>query len=413
MSVVLRELQALCEGGPLGDLSDGQLLDRFVARREGADFEAIIRRHGPMVWGLCRRIIRDHHDSEDAFQATFLVLARRAASVMPGDNLGNWLHGVAYQTARKSRSLRARRRSREIQASEMPEPAAVPDNLRDGPDESIDREMTRLPEKYRIPVVLCDLEGRTHKEAARQLGWPIGTVSSRLSRARAILARRLSERGTRLSGGSLGVFLARDAGGASLHAKLISSTAQAASVLAAGGAAETAPAAVASFAREVMMAMFQSKFRLVTVAALLAATLSIAGIDRSHRARAAHDPSQDKTEEKKARHPAGGAPLWHVRFNKPGRSRVTLDANGVTATFRADKVTIDPDGFIAVQGPLPPDPGAPAERIKDLARLSESRGIAATVKIEFDTDGFEGSFVSERRIRVALGSDGLVRIRGE
>ena len=96
--------------GSLGGLSDGQLLDRFVARREEAVFEAIVRRHGPMVWGVCRRVLRDHHDAEDAFQATFLVLARKAASVMPREKLGNWLYGVAYQTAMKARAMRAKRR---------------------------------------------------------------------------------------------------------------------------------------------------------------------------------------------------------------------------------------------------------------------------------------------------------------
>ncbi len=103
MDAVVRDLQTLFGPGVLGTLSDGQLLDRFLDRREGAVFEAIIRRHGPMVWGVCRRILRDHHDAEDAFQATFLVLARKAASIMPREKLGNWLYGVAYQTAMKAR----------------------------------------------------------------------------------------------------------------------------------------------------------------------------------------------------------------------------------------------------------------------------------------------------------------------
>ena len=159
-----------------------------MERREGAVFEAIVRRHGPMVWGVCRRVLRDHHDAEDAFQATFLVLARKAASVMPREKLGNWLYGVAYQTAMKARAMRAKRRGREGQVPDMPEPMAVPDDLRDDLAESLDRELSRLPEKYRTPIILCDLEGRTHREAASQLGWPIGTVSSRLSRARSMLA---------------------------------------------------------------------------------------------------------------------------------------------------------------------------------------------------------------------------------
>ena len=216
MNAAVRDLQTLFGMGVMGALSDGQLLDRFVERREGAVFEAIVRRHGPMVWGVCRRVLRDHHDAEDAFQATFLVLARKAASIMPREKLGNWLYGVAYQTATKARAMRAKRRVREGQVPDMPEPMAVPDDLRDDLAESLDRELSRLPEKYRTPIILCDLEGRTHREAASQLGWPIGTVSSRLSRARSMLAKRLTRRGMSLSGGSLAVLLAQESASASM-----------------------------------------------------------------------------------------------------------------------------------------------------------------------------------------------------
>jgi len=137
-----------------------------VDRREGAIFEAIVHRHGPMVWGVCRRVLRDHHDAEDAFQTTFLVLARKAASVMPREKLGPWLYGVAYQTATKARAMRAKRRVREGQVPDMPEPMAVPDDLRDELAVSLDRELSGLPEKYRTPIILCDLEGWTHRQAA-------------------------------------------------------------------------------------------------------------------------------------------------------------------------------------------------------------------------------------------------------
>jgi RNA polymerase sigma factor (sigma-70 family) len=182
--ISFRDLQTLFSCGTVGGLSDEQLLDRFVAQREEAIFEEIIQRHGTMVWGVCRRVLRDHHDAEDAFQATFLVLARKAASVRPREKLGNWLYGVAYQTAMKARATTSRRRAREKQVPDMPEPMVVPHDLQDALAESLDRELSRLPEKYRIPIVLCELEGMTHKEAADQLGWPTGTVSGRLSRAR-------------------------------------------------------------------------------------------------------------------------------------------------------------------------------------------------------------------------------------
>jgi len=192
---VIRDLQTLLDSGTASGLTDGQLLERFVARRDGAAFEAIVRRHGPMVWGVCRRTVRDHHDAEDAFQAAFLVLARKAASVVPGERLPNWLHGVACNTAVRARSATARRRLRERHVAMFPQPEVAPEELADDLAPLIDRELNSMTANYRLAIVLVDLEGMGHKEAADRLGWPVGTLSGRLSRARAMLARRLSRRG--------------------------------------------------------------------------------------------------------------------------------------------------------------------------------------------------------------------------
>jgi DNA-directed RNA polymerase specialized sigma24 family protein len=121
-----KHLQTLFSCGAIGAFSDAELLDRFISQRDQAVFETITQRHGPMVWGVCHRVLRDHHDAEDAFQATFLVLARKAGSVMPREKLGNWLYGVAYQTAMKARATTSRRRAREKQVPDMPEPMMVP-----------------------------------------------------------------------------------------------------------------------------------------------------------------------------------------------------------------------------------------------------------------------------------------------
>lgn len=170
-------------------LTDGQLLERFIVRREEAAFATLVRRHGPMVLGVCRRILGSVHDADDAFQATFLVLVRRAEAVVPREQVGVWLHGVAYRIALKARSMAARRRRKERCAarSERVE-APTPDDLR----VLLDRELVRLPDKYRTPLILCELEGRSRREAARQLGLPEGTLSSRLATARTMLARRLT-----------------------------------------------------------------------------------------------------------------------------------------------------------------------------------------------------------------------------
>jgi RNA polymerase sigma-70 factor (ECF subfamily) len=206
---VVRFLHTFFNAQALARLSDGQLLERFLAGRDAAALEALMRRHGPMVLGVCRRVLRDYHDAEDAFQATFLVLARRAASIWPREKVGNWLYGVAYQTARKARAVRAKRRVREVPASGAPEPEAPSDVPRSDLAELLDHELSRLPDRYRTALVLCELEGKTHADAAERLGWPVGTLSGRLSRARAMLARRLTRRGVLLAGGSLAVLLAQ------------------------------------------------------------------------------------------------------------------------------------------------------------------------------------------------------------
>lgn len=234
-----RDLKVLFEAGTVGGLSDGQLLDRFVARREGAALEALVRRHGPMVWGVCRRVLRDHHDAEDAFQATWLVLARKAASVEPQEKVGQWLYGVACKTAMKARATRAKRRVREAQVPDPPEPGTGrADPLHDLLSQ-LDQELSGLPEKYRVPIVLCELVGMSHREAALRLGCPIGTLSGRLARARAMLARRLSRLGLRHPGGSLVVLLPRVPASAGVPVSLVASTVKAVCPGAAGQAAPT------------------------------------------------------------------------------------------------------------------------------------------------------------------------------
>src|SRR5262249_53537960 len=176
---------------------DAGLLARFVACRDEDAFTSLVRRHGPMVLGVCRRILGDTA-AEDAFQATFLVLVRRAASLDRPELLGNWLYGVASRVAREARSREARRRARERQAQAMarPEAGPAPEPVWADLRPVLDEELGQLPEKYRQALVLCYLEGRTHEEAARALGIPIGSVSWRRSRGPAPLAPRLTPRGS-------------------------------------------------------------------------------------------------------------------------------------------------------------------------------------------------------------------------
>jgi RNA polymerase sigma factor (sigma-70 family) len=253
-------------------LTDGQLLESFINRRDEAAFEALVRRHGPMVLGVCRRLLRNPHDAEDAFQATFLVLARKAASVVPREKVGNWLHGVARTTALRARAANARRRLRERQVTDWPEPEARRPDPRDDLRLTLDRELSRLPEKYRLPVVLCDLEGRSRREVARQLRIPEGTLSSRLTTARRLLAKRLARQG--LAGGSLAAALAQGGASACVPASVLSATVGAAARLAAGQATVVS-AAVSVLTEGVLRTMLLTKLKTAT-ALVLAAVLATA-----------------------------------------------------------------------------------------------------------------------------------------
>jgi RNA polymerase sigma factor (sigma-70 family) len=217
----LRKAACLPEGSPL---TDGELLEHFLTRRDEMAMEIIIHRHSRMVWGVCRRMLRQQQDAEDAFQATFLVLVRRAASIEPKQMVGNWLYGVAHQTARKARAMRAKRWARERQGDGQPDPIAVPQDSCQDLLPLLDDELSRLPDKYRVPIILCDFQGKTRKEVASQLHWPEGTVAGRLARAREILAKRLTRRGVSLSVGSLAALLIEQIASASVPGPLLAST---------------------------------------------------------------------------------------------------------------------------------------------------------------------------------------------
>ncbi len=249
--------------GPDGvALTDGQLLSRFLARREEAAFEALLRRHGPMVLGVCRRVLGNAHDAEDAFQATFLVLVRKAATIRPPSAVGNWLYGVAYRTALEARVAAARRRRKERQVVDMARGRPPDDDSWGELRLILDQELHRLPDKYRTVIVLCDLEGTTQKEAAHLLGCPEGTVAGRLSRARQMLARRLSRRGVALTTGGLAAALARPGSAAPLPKALADATLKAAATAAAGGTVLGAVSSgVISLTEGVVRTMLVSKLK--------------------------------------------------------------------------------------------------------------------------------------------------------
>jgi RNA polymerase sigma factor (sigma-70 family) len=340
---ILRHLRQIVLRGDEAEVSDGQLLEAFVSRRDAAALQSLVRRHGPMVLGVCRRVLRDPHDVDDAFQAAFLVLARKAASVSPRQRVGNWLYGVAHTTAVRLRAANARRRVRERQVADLPQPEAEPGDPHGDLHQLLDEELARLPDKYRVPIVLCDLEGRTRREVARQLNLPEGTLSSRLTAARRLLGKRLTRRGLAVSGGALAA-VSHAAASACVPAVLMRATVKAATLAAEGQAAAGLISVRAAAVTEgVLQAMFLAKLKAVGVVLLVVAALGGAarlnfqtqGAEPPKSAGPGQSPaSEGKTAGPKARpdsprSPLGPLPLavdFGFPVRRPGEARAWLIA---------------------------------------------------------------------------------------
>ncbi|MCI0743109.1 MAG: sigma-70 family RNA polymerase sigma factor [Gemmataceae bacterium] len=273
-SGVLLQLRQLLDTHAAKNLTDGQLLAQFAAERDEAAFAALMQRHAPLVYGVCRHVLGHEHDAEDAFQGTFLVLARKARSIRSHNSVAGWLHGVAYRVALKARQSAARRREREMQS-------AQPEIARPSSEEAwrelqgiLDEELQRLKEKYRTPFVLCVLQGKSKAEAARELDWKEGTVSSRLAQARTVLQKRLARRGVTLSAVLCGLEVAKEGASAAVPTLLFAQTLRAASAFVAGQAVSGAANAVA-LAEGVLKSMAATRFKIsaaVLIALLLAST---------------------------------------------------------------------------------------------------------------------------------------------
>jgi RNA polymerase sigma factor (sigma-70 family) len=285
-----RDLDLIRNAGAVGGLSDAELLGRFTSRRDGSGdvaFGAIVERHGGMVLGICRRVLRDRVEADDAFQATFLVLVQKARSVRVDDSLGPWLSGVARRVATKARAGAVRRQKREQGPTDHVE---APRNLADDPDglrPALFEELERLPEKYRSPLVLCHLEGKSHEEAARELRWPVGTVSGRLSRARELLRTRLSLRGLSPTASSVGLALS-GARSTVPTRTLLETTTQLASRFLAG---EAVPQTIRHLAQGVLTTMLAQQIQLGALAVSAVALLTVGGTYVAGRSEGTQDPA--------------------------------------------------------------------------------------------------------------------------
>jgi RNA polymerase sigma factor (sigma-70 family) len=319
------------------DLRDGELLERFISRRDETAFETLLRRHGPMVLGVCRRVLHNEADAEDAFQATFLVLVRRAASIVPRGLVGNFLYGVAHNIAVKAKAMSGKRRAKE-RAAPVPAQTDAPPNgaAWQELEALLDEELARLPEHYRAALVLCDLENKPLKDAARQLEVPLGTVASRLARARTLLVSRLTARGVALSSAALATELSSGAALAAVAPSLVGPTLKAAAAFAAGQtlAGVTANATALANAALAALTAARTKVVLTTVLLLGAALAGVGGL--VYRAWAAgQHPCQDippvalAVDQSPAPAPPLAAGELTERKSRPPTT-AHVDANGVS-----------------------------------------------------------------------------------
>jgi RNA polymerase sigma factor (sigma-70 family) len=304
------------------DEPDAELLGRFVRDRDPAAFASLVRRHGPMVLGVCRRALGDTPDAEDAFQAVWLVLVRKAAAVSPRGMVGNWLYGVATRTATHARTRAARVQARREELPDLPDPRATEPGAGEVAD-AVGGEVARLPDRYRAAVVLCELEGRPLKEAAGVLGVPVGTLASRLARGRAVLADRLRSRGFAVAA-LAGWF-------ATASARVPDSLADRAVALAGPAAV---PDSVSELARGVASAMFTNKLkwlvRAVAVVGLVTAAAVAWAVARPAAPQPAADPPPQGNDFADRLNPPGTKDwtetLWDdlMSLDEPRASRAVL-----------------------------------------------------------------------------------------
>jgi RNA polymerase sigma factor (sigma-70 family) len=279
LNTVVRHIRYVIGARQCRDTTDNDLVQRFAAQRDEAAFAGLLQRHGPMVLGVCRRVLHNAADSDDAFQATFLVLVRKAGSIRKSASVGSWLHGVAFRVAREAKMRTEKQRPGEMPDITGREPDPSAEAARRELCLILDQELARLPAKYRSPLVLHYLEGKTKGETARELGWTEGTVSGRLARARESLRKRLAGRNVSFSSGMMAAVLSEQAATTPVPAALTNATMQSALLLGTGSVAGAAAAGVShTLAEAVLKSMLMSKLKhaIPLAIVLLVATVGLA-----------------------------------------------------------------------------------------------------------------------------------------
>jgi len=330
------------------DQSDAQLLERFLQQRDQTAFAGLLERHGPMVWNVCRRVLAQDQDADDAFQATFLVLMRKARSIRKHEALGSWLYGVACRVAFQARAAAQRHRTliKELQPMTTTQPATE----EHGPEFQLllDDELNQLPNKYRAPLVLCYLQGKTNEQAAQELGWPAGSMSRRLAKARELLRGRLVRRGLTLSIGTWAALLAKQGCGAPLPAALTTKTMQA---ILCSGAGTGFSAPVTALAERIIRSMFLAKLKMSVGLTLVLIGLLTTGVvvHQDILAQALPDKGP-QAEAKKPPKETAGLPVDRQGDALPPGALARLGTLRLRHGGQVYAVAYSPDGKILASG---------------------------------------------------------------
>jgi RNA polymerase sigma factor (sigma-70 family) len=386
MGGAVRRIHHLLAEGTMAGLPDGQLLERFLARGDGAAFAALVERHGPMVLGVCRSVLGDPADAEDAFQATFLVLVCKGRSIRDAEALGGWLRQVAHRIAVQAGADADRRRARERRAVAVRAAAPHRDEPKDDRRRILHEELDRLSDKYRLPLLLCDLEGKTHAQAAAELGCGPATVQRRLNGARALLRSRLIRRGIAPTACGLAATFGHSAaaqvppGWVEATLRAAASLGSQAGRLAVGDVVSSAAAALAS---QSLRAMSLSQLK----AGAAAAVFLIALVGVAWRAGlAAQDKTGPGAAPRMQQTPAASAP-------SPDRARAAAEPAGPKETIRYQGQVLDPDGK--------PFAGAALYLMSDRLKHPDDLPIRATTgadgrfRFEVPKSDFDRSFGDE------------------
>jgi RNA polymerase sigma factor (sigma-70 family) len=329
---LLQQLRRLFRPHEAGNVNDAELLARFTGSRDDNAFAALVNRHAPLVWGVCRRVLEHDHDAEDAFQGTFLVLARKAHSICNKHSIGSWLYGTAHRIAKKARVAAARRRNHETRAASSPVAKTSSELAWRELQAILDEELNRLPEKYRAPFLLCCLERRTKKEAAQELGWHEGTVSSRLAHARKLLQQRLARRGVALSALLCGMTLAETPASATVPISLIETTVKSALQFVTGEAMRAgAQSGAAALAEGLLKAMAAERLKagvvvLFVLSVVSAGVWALSRAARDNRPEDAGSPVLSATDGKNPQFQQDGPPA-----NMPEDPSIKANAEEVLA----------------------------------------------------------------------------------